>query len=110
MAQYINKSALVAEIENRIKELQNIHKENEEKLDSIQKTAILLCIDECKVILSILDTLEVKEVDIADMADEYYYALMKEASGWMDEGTMAHCRLAYYNGCKDVLNKIRKGE
>ena len=64
MTQYIDKSALVAEIENRIKELQNLHKENEEKLDSIQKTAILLCIDECKVILSLLDTLEVKEVDL----------------------------------------------
>ena len=49
------------EIKNRIKKLQNLHKENEEKLDSIQKTAILLCINECKVMLSFLDTLEVKE-------------------------------------------------
>ena len=57
-----------------------------------------------------LDTLEVKEVNIAEMADDYYNALMKEASVWMDEGTMGHCRLAYYNGCKDVLNKIQKGE
>jgi hypothetical protein len=44
------------------------------------------------------------------MADEYYDALMKEAAVWMDVNTMGHCRLAYYNGCKDVLNKIRKGE
>ena len=57
-----------------------------------------------------LDTLEVKEVNIASMADEYYDALMKEAADWMDEGTMGHCRLAYYTGCKDVLNKIQKGE
>ena len=57
-----------------------------------------------------LDTLEVKEVNIADMADDYYDALMEEASVWMDEGTMAHCRLAYYTGCKDVLNKLQKGE
>ena len=56
-----------------------------------------------------LDTLEVKEVNIAEMTDEYYDALMKETD-WMDEGTMGHCRLAYYTGCKDVLNKIRKGE
>ena len=56
------------------------------------------------------NSLEVKEVDIADMADEYYYALREEAADWMDEGTMGHCRLAYYTGCKDVLNKIRKGE
>lgn len=55
------------------------------------------------------ENLEVKEVNIADMANDYYNALMKEAV-WMDEGTMCHCRLAYYTGCKDVLNKIRKGE
>ena len=64
MTQYIDKSALVAEIENRIEELQNLHKENERKLDSIQKTAILLCIDEYKVIFSFLDTLKTKEVDL----------------------------------------------
>ena len=57
-----------------------------------------------------LGGLEVKEVNIASMADEYYDALMKEAADWMDEGTMGHCRLAYYTGCKDVLNKIQKGE
>lgn len=51
-----------------------------------------------------------KEVNIADMANDYYDALMKEAADWMDEGTMGHCRLAYYTGCKDVLNKLRKGE
>ena len=51
-----------------------------------------------------------KEINIADMADNYYDALMQEASDWMDEGTIGHCRLAYYTGCKDVLNKIRKGE
>ena len=68
MTQYIPKSAVVEEIENRIKELQNLHKENEEKLDSIQKTAILLCIDECKVILSLINTLEVKEVNLEEKA------------------------------------------
>ena len=56
------------------------------------------------------NSLEVKEVNIADMADDYYYALREEASDWMDEGTIGHCRLAYYTGCKDVLNKIQKGE
>jgi hypothetical protein len=88
----INKAAIVAEIERRVKEHHSGY-----------KNALL-------DILSFIDTLEVKEVDIASMADEYYDALMKEASVWMDEGTMGHCRLAYYNGCKDVLNKIRKGE
>jgi hypothetical protein len=63
-----------------------------------------------QILLDFLDTFEVKEVNIAEMADDYYDALMEEASVWMDEGTMVHCRLAYYNGCKDVLNKIQKGE
>ena len=67
----IDKSALVAKIENRIKELQNLQEENEAKLDSIQKTAVLLCIDECKVILSLLDTLEVKEVDLEKEIKKY---------------------------------------
>ncbi len=61
MTYLIDKSALVAVIEKRIKKLQKLHKENEEKLDSIQKIAILLCIDECKAILSFIDTLEVKD-------------------------------------------------
>jgi hypothetical protein len=63
-----------------------------------------------QILLDFIDTFEVKEVNIAEMADDYYDALMEEASVWMDEGTMVHCRLAYYNGCKDVLNKIQKGE
>ena len=103
MKKYIDKSALVAEIEKRYNEY---------------TSSILKHYDACKEakaqelgkILTILDTLEVKEVDIASMADEYYDALMKEAAVWMDKGTMVHCRLAYYNGCKDVLNKIQKGE
>jgi predicted phage-related endonuclease len=78
MTQYINKAAVVAEIENRIKELQNLCKENEEKLNSIQKTAILLCIDECKVILSFLDTSEVKEVNLYEDADNYWGTLTSD--------------------------------
>ena len=70
MAHLIDKDALVAEIERRIKELQDLFKEGEKKLDSFQKTAIHLCIDECKVILNILDTLEVKEVDLEKEIDE----------------------------------------
>ena len=94
----IDKSAVVAEIENLRK-----HYIEREDFDIGWNMAL-------DKILSFLDTLEVKEVNIADMADDYYDALMKEASGWMDEGTMAHCRLAYCIGCRDVLSKIQKGE
>ena len=104
MAQYINTSAVVAEIEKLKGQLLR-------GACSSQISMETSCKEEAyNEVLSFLDTLEVKEVNIADMADEYYDALMKEASVWMDEGTMGHCRLAYYNGCKDVLNKIQKGE
>ena len=102
MAQYINKSALIAKVEKRIEETKGM----QPKFDQFWAGQI----SAFKGVLKILDTLEVKEVNIAEMADDYYDALMKEASGWMDEGTMAHCRLAYCIGCRDVLNKIQKGE
>ena len=98
MAQYIDKAALVAEIERIKKE--------ECPTDSYEGRCKLLWFEQ---FLSFLNTLKVEDVNIADMADAYYDALMKEVD-WMDEGTMGHCRLAYYNGCKDVLNKIQKGE
>ena len=91
----IDKSAVVAEIEG-------LKRNTFTNFDEGVNAA-------AQILLDFLDALEVEEVNIADMADEYYDALMKEAN-WMDEGTMCHCRLAYYNGCKDVLNKIQKGE
>ena len=100
----IDKSALVAEIERR----QKIHF-NDYHINGNNNPADYGACNALTQILDFIHTLEVKEVNIADMADEYYDALMKEAN-WMDEGTMCHCRLAYYNGCKDVLNKIQKGE
>ena len=101
MEQYISKSALVAEIERRILEDYNT---GDVEMDEVAQGVL------ASLKYYIEDILKAKEVNIAEMADEYYDALMEEASVWMDEGTMGHCRLAYYNGCKDVLNKIRKGE
>lgn len=101
MEHYISKAAVVAEIEKRIEETKGM----QPKFDQFWAGQI----SAFKGILKILDTIEVREVDITSMADDYYDALMKETD-WMDEGTMGHCRLAYYTGCKDVLNKIRKGE
>ena len=99
----IDKSAVVAEIERikaNIKEY-CVREGHDRRFDVVP--------EQLAQILSFIDTLEVKEMDITKMADEYYDALMKE-SDWMDVDTMGHCRLAYYNGCKDVLNKIQKGE
>lgn len=98
MKQYIDKDIIKAEIERR-------------KEFWYSKRALApapYAETECKKILSFIDTLDVKEVDITSMADEYYDALIKEAE--MDVDMAGHCRLAYYNGCRDVLNKIQKGE
>ena len=96
MAQYIDKDIVKSEIEG-------LKRNTFTNFDEGVNAA-------AQILLDFLDALEVKEVDVASMADDYYDALMEEASVWMDEGTMGHCRLAYYNGCKDVLNKIQKGE
>ena len=100
--QYIDKTAVKAEIANL--QATTVDEDGNFYTAKAQAEFNVLC-----MLDSFLDTLEVKEVDVASMADDYYDALMKEAD-WMDEGTMGHCRLAYYNGCKDVLNKLQKGE
>ncbi len=107
MKEYIDKTAVKAEIEKRIASLESIGSENYLHDNYPEQYAMLVTLKSLKFSL---DTLEVKEVNITEMADDYYDALMEEAAVWMDEGTMCHCRLAYYNGCKDVLNKIQKGE
>ena len=56
MAQYIDKSTLVAEIEKRIKE----REEEEKKGWAYSRVKIV----ECEHILSFIDTLKVKEVDL----------------------------------------------
>ena len=69
MEQYISKSALVAEIEKRIKE----REEEEKKGWAYSRVKIV----ECEHILSLIDTLKVEEVDlekeIKNEIDEYWY-------------------------------------
>ena len=68
MAQYIDKSPLVAEIESKIKKLRS----NLEicKTENDRKT-ISLCIGCYNGILSILNNLEVKEVDLEKEIEEH---------------------------------------
>lgn len=73
MAQYIDRSAVVVELEKRIAEGEKVAKE-------LPSSAIMGLIQAYKNTLSFLNTLEVKEVNIADMADDYYDALMEEAA------------------------------
>lgn len=60
MNQYIDKTAVVKVIENRIREIQELLEKNEKKLDSIEKTEALFCMDELIMILSLIDALKVK--------------------------------------------------
>lgn len=67
MTQYIDKSAVVAEIERRIKKYATIDVGKSSKLDAIYGA-------KCKAlmeILSFLDTLEVKEVELEEAARNY---------------------------------------
>lgn len=69
MTQYINKSALVAEIERRIKHYNESAKEfgDEGYNDNVLMEQCKA--NACKYILSFLDTLEVKEVDLEKEID-----------------------------------------
>ena len=102
MKQLIDKYAVVAGIENRIKELQNLYEENKEKLDSIQKTAIFLCIDECKGILSFLNTLEIKEVDV-EKELERLDSLLYDLDGIAIAGTTSYLTV---EDVKDIAKRF----
>lgn len=74
MPQYIDKDAVVAEIERRIKEVSQIEKASYE---------VGLC-DAYKIVLRFLDTLEVKEVDLNAAVERYVEQHKSEMQGYMD--------------------------
>ena len=71
MNQYIDKTAVVKVIENRIREIQELLEKNEKKLDSNEKTTALFCIDELIMILSLIDALEVKNKQQTMIKERY---------------------------------------
>ena len=71
MEQYISKSALVAEIENRIKETESM----QPKFDQFWAGQI----SAFKGVLKIIDTLEVKEVDINKEISQFIDANFEKA-------------------------------
>lgn len=82
----IDKDTLVAEIEKRI----NFNK----TLNSHSR------LDECKAILSFIDTLEVKEVDDT----EYWLVSVRYALNGCD--TESNCFFAYFPAKQDIQNAI----
>ena len=91
MAQYIDKSALIAEIERRIKKYATIDVGNSSELDALYGA-------KCKAlmeILSFLDTLEVKDVNTWHLQEkeniEDKQLLLKDLE-WVDMETKeCHC-------------------
>ena len=79
MAQYIDRSAVVAEIERLIETNKLLKKTWKWKFKWFYRT-IIGRLETLEGLKAFLDTLEVKEVNIADMADDYYDALMEEAA------------------------------
>ena len=100
MAHYIDKSALVAEIERRVKE-------GEEVVKEIPSSAIMGLIQAYKNTLSFIDTLEVKEVDLDDQ--DIYSILYLERMVMRDFGDKEY---SHEELCQEVLKrfKAQKGE
>ena len=73
----IDKAAVVAEIERRIKE-------GEEVIKEVPSSAILGLIQAYKNVLSFLDTLEVKEVDLNSAVERYVEEHKSELTGYFD--------------------------
>ena len=71
MAQYIDKSAIVAELEKRIKECNKLAEAAADNNLSNSLQANELLIRQYTSLLNFLDTLEVKEVDLDKEFDNY---------------------------------------
>jgi len=101
MAQYISKDALVAKIEKRI---------NEINLDSIEDWRYRLQwehdIEVMKNILSIIDTLEVKEVNPTDTFIEKARKWFEKQNEWRDINGIKHCDMESFENFVNYM----KGE
>jgi len=109
MTQYIDKAAVIAEIERRI---------NIVNPDTIEDWRYRIGrehdIEIMKSILSFIDTIEVKEVDLEKVIEEYF-------KGWTDDydngGAACHYQYVQVNDCKAIAKyffelglKTQKGE
>jgi hypothetical protein len=106
MAQYIDKSALVAEVERRIKSTNN-----DVKIGAIESLTVSKTLNS---LISFINTLEVKEVDLEKVIEEYF-------KGWTDDydngGAACHYQYVQVQDCKAIAKrffelglKAQKGE
>ena len=96
MTQYINKSALVAEIERRIKQFvkeNNTLLKNSDNAKELRSRIIM-----CKEVLSFIDTLEVKEVDLKKELRDFVV-------GDIDDYDMGLAKHFYELGLKAAQNE-----
>ena len=97
MAQYIDKNALVAEIERRIKEYNT-------PIDGLGSNNIRL--NECKDILSFINTLEIKEVDLEKEMDTYFETMEVQEHENIFEDTFQMIAKHFF----ELGLKVHKGE
>lgn len=106
MAQYIDKNALVAEVERRIKSTNN-----DVKIGAIESLTVSKTLNS---LISFINTLEVKEVDLEKVIEEYF-------KGWTDDydngGAACHYQYVQVQDCKAIAKrffelglKAQKGE
>ena len=91
MTQYIDKSALVAEVERRIKSTNN-----DVKIGAIESLTVSKTLNS---LISFINTLEVKEVDLEKVIEEYF-------KGWTDDydngGAACHYQYVQVQDCKAI--------
>lgn len=78
MEQYISKSALVAEIERRIKKYATIDVGNSSELDALYGAKC----HALKSILTFLDTLEVKEINVNKEIENFEEKIIKSSKAY----------------------------
>lgn len=111
MAQYIDKSALVSEIESKIKKYTKRGEESDAKRDGygMYWGGVLSCLNE---VLTLCDTIEVKEVDLE--LNSFDATVCKIGNTYlkeMDKDAIVKVLEPYKNGDKvKVIIKAQKGE
>lgn len=108
MDQYISKDAVVAEIEKKLQDLIAC----KENTSFIEHSVVLWAkIDMCNEILSLLDTLEVKENNLVEEIDyEDYVRFFKEHPNFNDGSWGFEKTWTFAQYCYKLGLKAREGE
>ena len=106
MTQYINKAAVVAEIERELDSIELVQMGNDD-VSCCEKGRE----DVCKNVLSFLDTLEVKEVDLEEEIDAIWNP--RFSIGWDEKSLLSMNHEGFTNIARHFFElglKTQKGE